>query len=315
MAAGRLGSLRAVTVMVNGASGIVGRALIPQLRPHDEVRATVRRPEAADPLRALGAKVAVGRADDAEALAEILPRVVTLIHLVGGPHQVDDDAIVEANHGSTVRAIAAAKQARVPRFILASVPGASPDAKDPFLRAKGLAEEAVATSGLDFAIVRISHVYGIGGLWFTAVVQGALAEPPVAIGGGAAVAPILADDVAAVIAAAEGRPERLDATWGLEGPDALTPVALTRLMMGPDARPRPADDTAVASVAGMEALLDVALAPAAVRYLLDPSRADAPDAAAAFGIEPTPLVDGLRLTLERAAAGPQADAENRPQGG
>ena len=229
--------------MVNGASGIIGRALIPQLRIRDEVRATVRRPEAADPLRALGAKVAVGRADDAEALAEILPRVVTLIHLVGGPHQVDDDAILEANHGSTLRALAAAKNARVPRFVLASVPGASPDAADPFLRAKGLAEEAVATSGLDFAIVRVSHVYGIGGLWFTAVVQGALADPPLAIGGDAPVAPVLDDDAAAVIAAAEGSPESPNGTWGLEGPDALTPAALARLMVGPDAAPRPPGET------------------------------------------------------------------------
>lgn len=292
--------------MVNGASGIIGHALIPRLRDGDEVRATVRRPEAADPLRALGAKVAVGRADDAEALAEILPRVVTLIHLVGGPHQVDDDAIVEANHGSTLRAIAAAKAARVPRFVLASVPGASPDADDPFLRAKGLAEQAVVTSGLEFAIVRVSHVYGMGGLWFTAVVQGALADPPVAIGGDAPVAPVLADDVAAVIAAADARPGTLDDTWGIEGPDALTPAALTRLMVGPGSVPRATGVTPAASSAGLEALLGVALAPTAVGYLLDPSRADAPDAAAVFGVERTRLADGLRRTLARAAGDEQA---------
>jgi hypothetical protein len=32
-----------------------------------------------------------------------------------------------------------------------------------------------------------------------------------------------------------------------------------------------------------------------------PSRADAPDAAAAFGVRLTPLLDGLRITLEAAA--------------
>ena len=32
-----------------------------------------------------------------------------------------------------------------------------------------------------------------------------------------------------------------------------------------------------------------------------PSRADAPDAAAAFGVRTTPLLDGLRITLEAAA--------------
>ena len=159
----------------------------------------------------------------------------------------------------------------------------------------------MATSGLDFAIVRVSHVYGIGGLWFTAVVQGALADPPVAIGGDDPVAPVLDDDAAAVIAAAEGSPESPNGTWGLEGPDALTPAALARLMVGPDAAPRPPGETPAASIAGMEDLLGVALAPATVRYLLDPSRADAPDAAAAFGIERTSLGEGMRRTLARAA--------------
>jgi uncharacterized protein YbjT (DUF2867 family) len=289
--------------MVTGASGIVGRALIPRLRGRDEVRATVRRPDAAVPLRALGAKVAVNGCDDADALAEILPRVVTLIHLVGGPHQLDDEAVLDANHGSTLRALAAAKIARVPRFVLVSVPGASSDAADPFLRAKGLAEEAVVASGLEYAIVRSSHVFGLGGLWFTAVVQGALAEPPVAIGGDAPLAPVFSDDVAEVLSAVEERPGELAGTWALEGPDVLTPWALAGMLSDGAANDRPLLAASPDPGTRLEALLDVALAPSAVRHLLDPARADAPDAAAAFSVVRTPLVEGLRLTLARAAEG------------
>jgi uncharacterized protein YbjT (DUF2867 family) len=288
---------------VTGASGIVGRALIPRLRGRDEVRATVRRPDAAVPLRALGAKVAVNGCDDADALAEILPRVVTLIHLVGGPHQLDDEAVLDANHGSTLRALAAAKTARVPRFVLVSVPGASSDAADPFLRAKGLAEEAVVASGLEYAIVRSSHVFGLGGLWFTAVVQGALAEPPVAIGGDAPLAPVFSDDVAEVLSAVEERPGELAGTWALEGPDVLTPSALAGMLSDGAATDRPLLAASPDPGTRLEALLDVALAPSAVRHLLDPARADAPDAAAAFSVVRTPLVEGLRLTLARAAEG------------
>ena len=76
-----------MTVMVIGASGLIGRALVPLLVRKDEVRACVRRPEAAVPLRTMGAKVAVGGFDDADALAEILKRVYTVVHLVGGPNQ------------------------------------------------------------------------------------------------------------------------------------------------------------------------------------------------------------------------------------
>jgi len=292
-----------MTVMVTGASGVVGHALVPRLLLRDEVRATVRRPEAADPLRAMGAKVAVGAFDQADDLAEILKRVVTLIHLVGGPHQPDEETLFEANHRSTLAALAAAREAGVPRFVLASVPGASPDASDPFLRAKGLAEEAVANSGLEFAIVRISHVYGLGGLWFTAVVQGALATPPLAIGGDEALAPVWGDDVAQVLAAAEDHPADpggLGGTWALEGPDPVTPVALTRLLTGEDAPAPVALDPSDAASA-LEALLGIPLAPFAVAHLLRPSRADARSAADAFGVTRTELADGLRRTVARVA--------------
>jgi uncharacterized protein YbjT (DUF2867 family) len=114
-----------MTVMVTGASGPLGHALIPRLLERDEVRAAVRRPEAAAPLRAMGAKVTVGRLDDADALAEVLRRVYTVIHLVGGANQPDDDALLAANHGSVVTALAAAREAEVRRFVLVSVPGAS----------------------------------------------------------------------------------------------------------------------------------------------------------------------------------------------
>jgi hypothetical protein len=39
----------------------------------------------------------------------------------------------------------------------------------------------------------------------------------------------------------------------------------------------------------------------AASFLALPSRSDAPEAAEAFGVRRTPLLDGLRITLEAAA--------------
>ena len=291
-----------MTVMVTGGSGVVGHALVRRLVREDEVRVCVRRAEAAEPLRALGAKVALGRLDDADALAEVLGGVFTLFHLVGGPNQPDRDALMDANHGSALRAVVAAKEGGVRRIILVSVPGASPDAADPFLRAKGLAEEVVATSGLEYAVVRATHVYGLGGLWFTAVVQGASSTPPITIGGAHMVAPLLAEDLATVLMAADRLEEGLEGIWALEGPDALTPQALARLLA--DGARAPARPLGPDVGAELEALLGFPLAQEAVAHLLRPERADAADAAAAFGVERTPLAEGLRRTLARVPTVP-----------
>lgn len=293
-----------MTVMVTGASGPVGRALVRRLAGRDEVRACVRRPEAADPLRDLGAKVALGRLDDADALAEVLGGVFTLFHLVGGPNHADDDALLDANHGSTLRAIAAAREANVSRIVLVSVPGASPDASDPFLRAKGLAEEAVTTSGLQHAVVRSSHVYGLGGVWFTAVVQGALARPPVAIATVTTelVAPVLDDDLAQVLVALDDREGELSGTFGVEGPDAITVGDLAERLAGPDAGgavPLEADR----APGVLAELLGIPVRRGMAEHLLRPERTDAPDAAAAFGVGLTGLAAGLTAAFERAAAG------------
>lgn len=291
-----------MTVMVTGASGVVGRAAVKALIARDEVRAVVRRPEAAESLRALGAKVSVRELDHPEALAEILPRCHTVIHLIGGPNHADPDELLRANHGSVLTAIAAAKSAGTARFALVSVPGAAPDAADPFLRAKGLAEEAVAASGLEFAIVRATHVYGLGGLWFTAAVEGALADPPFVPGDGTqALAPLFAEDLGSVLAAIDDHPGDLAGTWGLEGPDEVTADELTGYLRADDAPPAHARDAEEAAHL-LGHLLGVPVSVVAAAHLARASRADAPDAAAFFGLSRTPLAEGLRRTLEEAGA-------------
>lgn len=290
-----------MTVMVMGASGLIGRALVPLLRSKDEVRACVRRPEAAEPLRALGAKVAVGSFDDADSLAEILKRVFTVIHLIGGPNHLTDDDVFEANHGSVLMSLAASREAGVRRFVLVSATGANIDATNPYLRAKGLAEEAVANSGMEHAVVRSTHAYGLGGLWFAATVEGATASSPFVVGDGSqSLAPVLADDLAAVLAAADDRDGTLEGTWALEGPDAVSASELVTLLAsgGTPAIPLSPDEAA----ARLTAALGAPVSRTATEVFAMRSRADAPDAGDAFGVTRTPLVEGLRATVERAAA-------------
>jgi uncharacterized protein YbjT (DUF2867 family) len=288
-----------VTVMVTGASGVLGRAIVRMLAHRDEVRATVRRPEAADELRALGAKVAVREATEPDDLIEVLSRVHTLVHLVGGLNQPDDDEMTRANHGSTLTAVAAAKEADVRRLILLSIPGADPDAAHPFLRAKGLAEEAVVQSGLEHAVLRCAHAYGLGGLWFTTTVVGA--EHGWVVGDGRQrLAPLFADDVAATVAAIDDRRDRVEGTWHLEGPDVLSADDLFDLL-GEGGRPEHLPPT---EAAARLTALDVPVSRAAAELFASGTAARGPgveNAAEVFGIALTSLEDGLRVTADRAA--------------
>jgi uncharacterized protein YbjT (DUF2867 family) len=290
-----------MTVMVTGASGVVGDAIVRALVPRDEVRATVRRPDTAERLRALGAKVTVRTIERADDLAEVLPRVHTVVHLIGGPNQPSDEEVFAANHGPALAAVAAAREMEVGRFVLASVPGAGADREDPFLRAMGLAEEAVATSGLDHAIVRLAPVYGVGGLWFTSVVQGALAEPPVVIGDpDRFVAPVFADDVGTLVAAIDDHVGALAGIWSLEGPEMVPLRELIGVLRDDDREPERLDDPALVA-ARLTELLEVPVSETAAGYVASAGRAsDATDAAEAFGLARVGFVEGLRRTLERA---------------
>src|SRR5438132_12546605 len=120
-----------MTVMVTGASGLVGRATVKALLARDEVRATVRRASDASYLRQLGAKVAVRDVDTPDALWEILPGCHTAVPLIAAVPKPDPAELFIANNGSVLRALEAATQAPAKRFALLPGPGAAPGRAPP----------------------------------------------------------------------------------------------------------------------------------------------------------------------------------------
>jgi NADH dehydrogenase len=287
-----------MTVMVTGASGLIGRAIVGALVGRDEVRATVRRPEAGEPLRAMGAKVAVLPVDEPDELIEILPRVHTIVHLVGGVNQPSDEEILAANHGSTLAVVAAAKEAGTRRLILLSAPGAALHNQHPFLRAKGLAEEVVVQSGLEHAVLRSSHAYGLGGLWFASTVMGA--DHGFVVGDGSQrSAPVLAEDVARVVAAIDDRREPLGGIWELGGPDDLTADEVFAIA-GEGGGPEHLDPATAAE--RLTTLLEIPVSVRATELFAMSSLAEAPDAAHRFGVPLTGFEDGLRAIAAKVSA-------------
>lgn len=160
-----------MTVLVTGATGLVGTRLLPRL-----VEAGVN-------CRALlrgGKEPPVGvsaiEADlfDPQSLIEAIEGVSAIIHLAAVFRTLDSDLIWKSNLEGTENLIAAAKaHAPEARFILASTshvydasnprPGREDDAVDPrqaYPASKLAAEKALRESGLTWNIQRFGFVYG-----------------------------------------------------------------------------------------------------------------------------------------------------------
>jgi NADH dehydrogenase len=290
-------------VVVTGANGFVGRNSVAAFaRTTPEVRAYVRRPDAVPALRELGAKVAVGEIDDIDTLEVVMRRAHTVCHLVGNLDLPDDAAYQRANVESTTSVLEAAEEAGIKRFLFLSYPGASPDAANPYLRTKGLAERAIIESGLEFAIFRCTHVYGPGSTWLEETARQARRWPAAVIGSGNhLIAPVFVDDVGAVLAAADDRRQNASGTWGLEGPDRLTGDAFADLLAG---RPRRKLHLSPSGARRAARLMRRRISLAALEVLAAESLADAPDAAGEFGVARTSLRDGLARSLRPGKAGP-----------
>ncbi|MBI4260724.1 MAG: NAD(P)H-binding protein [Actinobacteria bacterium] len=282
-------------VVVTGASGLVGRHLVAALAGvASEVRAYVRRREAAPPLRALGAKVAVGEIGDAETLEVVLRGAHTVCHLVGG--LASEPGAYEREIVGTLRAVVeAAASARVARVLYLSYPGAAPGAANPYLRAKARAEELLAGCGLEFAVIRCTHVYGPGSRWLDETRRMAARRPSLVVGPGTqTLAPVFVEDVAGALVAADDRAGAVGSMWGLEGPDRVTADELADLVAG---RRRPRFHLSPRTVARMSRMARRPVSEAMLEVLAADSLTDAPDAASALGVVRTPLRDGLARSL------------------
>ena len=174
-------------VLVTGASGFVGRAVVAALAARgDEVYAAIR---AADDSadggtseHALPHGVTVVRHGDLDAALDwtgLLAGIDAVVHLAGIAHAgpgIAEERYDRVNHRATAALAAAAGDAGVSRFVFVSSiraqtgPAAdhvvserdTPRPTDAYGRSKLAAERALARSGVPFTILRPVLVYGPG---------------------------------------------------------------------------------------------------------------------------------------------------------
>jgi uncharacterized protein YbjT (DUF2867 family) len=226
-------------LLLTGATGLVGSALLPRLtaagRP---VRCLVRDP------RRLGAErvrvqLALGDLSDPPSFRNALRGVDTVVHLAAAIRDQSGGSIEELNAVATWRMVQAARQAGVERFVFFSAQSASAHNRTRFMRAKALAERAVAESGVPHTIFAPSIIYAPGDVFLTLLERMALLPVvPISGSGRALFQPIWAQDVADCVMAALDRPDAAP-RYELSGPETLSYDAIVELALRAAGRPRP----------------------------------------------------------------------------
>jgi uncharacterized protein YbjT (DUF2867 family) len=215
-----------VTVLVTGGTGFVGPHVVHALRAREvPVRALVRDPARGSRLTAWDVELAVGDVTDPTSLRSACEGVDAVVHLVaiikGRP---EDFERVMAN--GTRNVVAAAKEAGVRRFVLASALGLDERSKDavPYFGAKWQMEKAVRESGLEHVIFRPSFVFGRDGGVLPTFVRLARFAPvtPIIGPGTQRLQPIWIEDLAEYYALALSEPAAANRTFELGGRDAVS---------------------------------------------------------------------------------------------
>jgi NADH dehydrogenase len=225
-------------ILLTGGTGVVGSALLPMLLEagHD-VRCLVRDPRKLGPERV---RVQLSLADlgDARSLRHAVRGADTVIHLAAAMRDQPPRRVEEITALGTHRLLAASERAGVRRFVFFSALNATRFQRTRFFRAKALAEQRVAASGIETTIFRPSIIYDRDDPWVRLMRRFALLPVlPISGSGRAMYEPLWAQDAAqAVMASLDREP----GSFELAGPERMSYEQIARVIAHTAGRDRPA---------------------------------------------------------------------------
>ncbi len=206
------------TVLVTGATGFIGRRLVPALLDagHD-VRAMTRRPESYDgPGEPVGADVM-----DADSLRPALDGVDVAIYLV---HSLDDPDFERKDADAARNFSAAAAAAGLSQIIYMGGLGDEGQELSAHLRSRREVEGLLGTDGVPVTVLRAAIVVGHGGISWELTRQLVKNLPAMVVPKwvGTRTQPIAIDDVVRYLAGVVDHPDALGRVFEIGGPDQLT---------------------------------------------------------------------------------------------
>jgi NADH dehydrogenase len=220
-----------MTVLVIGATGFIGPRVVAHLASQGmPVRALSRasRP-ASQNVEAISGDVL-----DPSSLAKALQGVDSVVHLAAVIRERGGLTFNRVNYEGTCNVLEAARTAGVQRLVYASTIGATSDPSYHYLHSRWLAEQEVVRGGIPYTILRFSVGFGARDEFFNVLAAQVKLAPivPVIGTGKARFQPIAADDVARCLIACLDRPDLVNKTLEVGGPDHLTYDQMLDLVSG-----------------------------------------------------------------------------------
>jgi uncharacterized protein YbjT (DUF2867 family) len=286
-------------VAVVGATGFVGRHLVPEL-VHEGHRVTAVSREGARRAEWPEDTVAPAVADveTGDGLVEALHGADAVVHLVAIPRESRGRTFENVNVAGAGRVVAAAEAAGAKRIVHLSALGVVDDPELDYLRSKWRGEQIVRGSSLEWVILRPSLLFGDGDGFFNLIKDtltwwspGIVAIPG---DGSARFQPLSVDDLAIAVGKCVVDPERAGQTYEIGGPAQLTYREIVDSVMAVTGKRRFRLGMPIPLISALTAVTDRVLPifPVShdqIRSLRTDNFTDIDAFERAFGVKPRPL--------------------------
>ncbi len=214
-------------ILITGSTGFVGQRLTARLTAAGrQVCCLVRgAPKERRFPPGVSVHVVVGDIDDPPYLRAAMHDIDAVIHLAALHVEDSHHTFESVNYQGTLNVIEAARDAGVKRLVYLSQMGADTNSAYAYWRSKGMAEDAIRTSGLDFTILRSSTLYGEQDEWSTNMAMVLKSVPlffPVVGDGQARFQPLWVEDIVRCIEQCLDNPSCSNKTLSVGGPEYFT---------------------------------------------------------------------------------------------
>jgi NADH dehydrogenase len=209
-------------ILVTGATGFIGRALIRQLFATGRQMRVMIRPSRRTPRLPKGVplEVSVVSLADERAIRAALKDVDIVFHLASAESQGRNANLLSVDMQGTENLARVAAETGVKRLVYVSHIGASRASGYPAFKAKGIAEEHIRRSGVPHTIFRSSLVFGPEDHFTTGLARLLRSAPgifPLPGEGRTVLQPLWVEDLITVLLWSLEKPETINETYEIGG--------------------------------------------------------------------------------------------------